>query len=63
MKFITFGQAFDGGHCFTVDLKSRGRTGADGATVHYNRAGSANLHFATFTCSLETQVIAEKVGK
>jgi hypothetical protein len=63
MKFIAFGQTFDGRHCFAIDLESRGRTGADGSAVHQNRAGAANLHFATFSRSLETQVIAQKVGE
>src|SRR5262249_10842425 len=63
MKSIAFGQTFDGRHCFAIDLESKGRTGADGSAVHQNRAGTANLYFATFSRSLETQVIAQKVGQ
>ena len=34
-----------------------------GLAVHQNRACAANLDVATFSRSLETQVIAKKVGE
>src|SRR5262245_21068488 len=58
MKFIAVRHTVDGCHGFAIDLESRCRTGADGSAVHQNRACAANLHFATFSGSLETQVIA-----
>jgi hypothetical protein len=63
MKVVALSQAFDGHDRLIIDFECRSHAGTDGPTIHQHSAGAANLHFAALPCSLETEVIADKVSK